>query len=374
MKKIIAIPLLSVFLLTILSGCGSSAEQQAQEKAPELIEPMGVDIDTAEAKIMDLSCIQSFQGEVVPEIKEVSFKSSGNIGKLYVSIGDKVKKGQILATLASANEQVKTKKDELKQKKQSDKEANQIMALDIKRLKEELRQLKKQYKKEKDAIKKKNIKEQMISKKEDIKIEQVKLRQKKETQELENADLQADIDEIAKSVTDAKIYSPVDGEIISLPGGEGYMVQGGNTAVTIADMENVKLRTEYLGNSTLAKASSYVAVIKGKRYEVIPEEQEISQFDIEMGNYPTSTYYTFVDKNVKLTVGDSATLDLHDASAKEALVIPTNAVYKSDEDNYVYVMKGNVKNKVSVTLGASNDAYMQILTGIKEGDVVYVQS
>ncbi len=372
MKKAMAVTLLSVFLVTTLSGCGGNENKQVV--VPELIEPMGVDIDTAEAKIMDLSCIQSFQAEIVPEIKEVSFKSSGNIGKIYVSIGEKVKKGQILATLASANEQVKLKREELKQKKKSDTEANQIMALDIKRLKEELSQLKKQLKKEKVAKNRKNIKQQIVSKKEDIKIEQLKLRQQKETQAMENAGLQADIDEIAKSVTDAKLYSPVTGEVISLPGGEGYMVQGGNAAVTIADMENVKLRTEYLGNSTLAKASSYVAVVKGKRYEVIPEEQEISQFDIEMGNYPASTYYTFVDKDVKLTVGDSATLDLHDASAKEALVIPTNAIYKTSEDNYVYVMKGNVKNKVSVTLGASNDAYTQIMTGIKEGDVVYVQS
>ena len=58
---------------------------------------------------------------------------------------------------------------------------------------------------------------------------------------------------------------------------------------------------------------------------------------------------------------------------KDALVVPSNAVYRTKSDSYVYLMKGNAKKKVSVTVGTATDAYTQILTGVKEGDVVYVQ-
>ena len=86
-----------------LSGC----EKEAVVPVPELVEPVGVDIDTAVVKKMDFSSVKSYEGEIVPNIKGLYFVSSGNIGKMYVSTGQKVKKGQLLATLSSVDSGVR---------------------------------------------------------------------------------------------------------------------------------------------------------------------------------------------------------------------------------------------------------------------------
>ena len=102
------------------------------------------------------------------------------------------------------------------------------------------------------------------------------------------------------------------------------------------------------------------------------EEQNISQYDIEMGNFPSSTYFDY-RSDVHAQVGDSVSIDLYNNETDDALVVPSNAVYKTKGSYYVYRMEGGAKKRVNVTTGTITDAYTQILSGVKEGDVVYVQ-
>lgn len=365
----LAAALLSGIILFSLMGCGAN---DASVQIPELREPAGVDVDTAVVKKMDFSSVESFQGEIVPDIKGLYFVSSGNIGNMYVTTGDKVKKGQLLATLTSVDGGVKELKKQLRDTDRQNRETNRISQCDIDQMKEELQQLKTQYKKEKEGAVKAGIKQKILEKEEDIGIAGLRLSQQKETQALQRKFLLEDIEAARQQTKDSKLISPVNGEIISTAGGSGYMVQGGVTAVNVADMEHPRIRTSYVSSSVLGKASSYVAMVNGKKYRVKVEEQELDPMDIEMGQYPENTWFDFVDKaNAK--VGDSATIELYNEMSEDALVVPSNAVFRVKSENYVYRMEGNVKKKTEVTIGTETDAYTQILTGLKEGDVVYVQ-
>lgn len=359
-KKIAGMVLAATLVMASLTGCGG---EKAAVDVPELIEPVGVDVDIVKVKKMDLSSVSSFQGQIVPEIINLYFVNSGVIGNMNVTVGDKVKKGQLLASLTSADGSVKELKEQLAQKKLEDKDSNEISECDIQRLQEELSQLKAQ----------KANKAQITEKKESIKIAKLALKHQKEQQQLNYKHLQEDIAEAVRQTKESKIYAPVDGEIISTTGGSGYMVQGGMPALSIADMSKPRIQTEYIGNSILGKASAYMAVVNGKKYAIEVEEQEVSQFDIEMGIYPPNTWFNFTEK-ASLPIGESATIDLYTDTAKDALVIPSNSLYRVKGETYVYRMDGNVKKKASVTVGTSTDAYVQILTGLKEGDEVYVQN
>lgn len=352
-----------------LSGC----EKEAVVPVPELVEPVGVDIDTAVVKKMDFSSVKSYEGEIVPNIKGLYFVSSGNIGKMYVSTGQKVKKGQLLATLSSVDSGVRQLQKQLREKQKENKEANQILQCDIDKMREELGQLKSRWKKEKGKAAKAGLKKQSAEKEEDIDIAVLQLSQQKQTQALELKHLRQDISAAKKQTKDSKLISPVNGEIISTAGGNGYMVQAGVTAVNVADMQHPRIQTGYVASDTLAGASRYVAVINGKEYRVKAEEQEISPMDLEMNIRPSNTWFDFVDA-VNLKVGDSATIELYNDMAEDALVVPSNAVFDVKREHYVYKMNGDVKVKTNVTIGAKTDAYTQILAGLKEGDAVYVQN
>lgn len=201
----------------------------------------------------------------------------------------------------------------------------------------------------------------------------MKLEQQKELQQLEIRQKEADIKEAQKSTKNSKLYSTIDGEVISTSGGSGYMVQGGSVAIQVANMDAPRLKTAYVSDSKLAKASSYVAIVDGKKYKVEVEEQEVSRQDIEMGNYPKNSWFDFVADHVDAKVGGSATIELYTDTVKDALVVPANAVYRSKEESYVYLVEGDAKTKTIVKTGTETDAYIQIESGVKEGDVVYVE-
>ncbi len=353
----------------LLCGCG----EKEVVKAPELINAVGVDMDTVQVKKMDLSGVTSFSAQIVPRIEGLAFMSSGSIEKLYVTIGDKVKKGELLATLSGVSGQVKTIKEEIKNLQSANEDANKQSFYDIKMQKENLKNLKKQRKKAKKSSEKKNLNSQITIAEEDIKIAEEKLNQQKELQQLEIRQKERKLASAKKGSKNTKLYSTISGEVIGTTGGTGYMVQGGNVAIQIADMNHPRIKTSYVADSKLAKASSYVAVVDGKKYEVEVEAQELTKEQIERGEYPSNTWFDFVEKNVNIPVGKSANVELYTDSVKDALVVPSNAVFQAGEEKYVYVVTGDAKTKTVVTTGTETDAYVQIVTGVKEGELVYVE-
>lgn len=89
---------LLILSLMGLSGCG---RQESTANVPKLKDPVGVDVDTAKVKKMNLSSVNSYSGEVVPDMVGAYFANSGQAGAVKVEVGDKVKKGQLLATLTA---------------------------------------------------------------------------------------------------------------------------------------------------------------------------------------------------------------------------------------------------------------------------------
>lgn len=369
-RRTVCFVLTTILMAFTCVGCGN---QEIVEDVPKLIEPVGVDIDKATVKKMDLSSMNSYQGEIVPDIKGLYFVNSGQIASVKVEIGDKVKKGQLLATLKGANTTVKELQAELRDLQDENTELNAGAKNKIMQMKEEWKKLDKQYRSAKTKKEKKSFKKQAIAQEESIKTEELKLKHQKELQALMISDLKSDLAAATRKTKLDKLYSNVNGEVISKTIAPGDFIGGGSVVINVADMEKTRIRTEYIGSSVLNKANSYHAMINGKKYEVTVEEQEVSKLDIEMGNYPSNTYFDYT-KDMHVSVGDSVSIDLYHNAKEGALVIPSNAVYKAKEGHYVYRMDGNAKKKVSVKLGTKTDAYTQILTGLNEGDVVYVQN
>lgn len=370
-KKTTISLVLTVGIVTI--GCVGCASEEKAQNVPELVEPVGVDIDTATVRKMNLSSMNSYEGQIVPDIKGLYFLNSGQVASVKVEIGDKIKKGQLLATLKGADTTVKDLQKDLRDMQEENTELNEAAKNKILQMKEEQRGLEKKVKKASVKKEKNSLKKQVTALKETIKTEELKLKQQKELQASMVGNLREDL-AVAKSKTKMdKLYSSVNGEVLSKTIAPGDFISGGSAVISVADMEKTRIRTDYIGSAELNKASSYHAMINGKKYEVTAEEQELSQFDVEMENYPDNTYFDY-KKDVDVAVGDSVSVDLYHNEKEDALVVPSNAVYKTKDNTYVYRMEGSAKKKVIVTTGTETDAYTQILTGLKEGDVVYVQS
>ena len=94
MKKHLA-AIAGLLILMTLAGCGA----QRTSDAPQLLEPVDVRVDVAQAKIDTIYNITSYDGEIVPHVEELQFVTDGIIDEVKVSLGDIVEKDQVLVTL-----------------------------------------------------------------------------------------------------------------------------------------------------------------------------------------------------------------------------------------------------------------------------------
>ena len=98
----------------------------------------------------------------------------------------------------------------------------------------------------------------------------------------------------------------------------------------------------------------------------------------EVWTYSSSgSYFTSIvtfENNGNLKIGMSATCEIIIESAENVVAVPKEAVQTSDSGSYVIVVdsEGNTSN-VTVETGISNDAYIEIKSGITENTTVQMQ-
>lgn len=99
----------------------------------------------------------------------------------------------------------------------------------------------------------------------------------------------------------------------------------------------------------------------------------------EVGTYSSSgSYFSAVvtfDNNGNQKIGMSATCEIIIESAEDVIAVPIEAVQTSDDGKYVIVVnEDGTTNNVTVETGISNDAYIEIKSGITENTTVKVQT
>ena len=87
--------------------------------------------------------------------------------------------------------------------------------------------------------------------------------------------------------------------------------------------------------------------------------------------YPVEITFT---KTEDMLLGMSASATIYIDEAKDAVLIPVNALQEKGNVTFVYTQKdaeGNLSGEVEVETGLSNGSQVEILSGLKEGDTVY---
>ena len=90
------------------------------------------------------------------------------------------------------------------------------------------------------------------------------------------------------------------------------------------------------------------------------------------------TYYSAVitlDKVENMMNGMTASVEVRIQGVDDAILVPVEAVHQTSDIYYVYTQydeeTGLYSGMVEVTIGLSNSSYMEIVSGLSEGDTVY---
>jgi len=372
-------PLLAVLILILSTSCsriegGSEKIAAATEDAPPVV-------PTAKVARMDLVNDLVLTAEFEPfQQVDLMAKVSGYVRSIGVDIGDRVHTGQVLATLEipemeddltraaasidQAQAEIVTASDELRRAEA----AHEMAHLSYNRIADVL-------KREPDLVPQQEVDEahsrdlvaeaQVAAAKSNLKTAEQHAR-------VSRAD-QGRVETLHKYMT---ITAPFDGVVTKRYANIGAMIQSGTSSQA---MPVVQLSQNNLLRLILPVPESSVGRVRvGETVEMrvpslgrtFPGRVARLAEKVQPSSRTMDTEVDVQNPTLTLIPGMYAEVNLHIAESRRALTVPLDAVDRSTAAARAYLIAAGVIHIVPVTLGIETDQNVEILSGLKEGDVV----
>ena len=346
-----------------------------------------VEFITKKAKKGSFSKKVDATGEIfATELIDVGAQVSGQIKKLYVKLGDQVKKGDMIASIDSSTQQnsIDNKEAQLA-----------IYKAQLESAKVALNIAKTQFDRE-NALFTKNAtsKQEFESAKNTYSANSAKIKELEA--QIKQTNIELSTAKINLGYT--KITAPRDGTVVSVQVEEGQTVNANQTTptiVNIADLSRVKMKMQIAeGDITKIKVGTPV------EYSILSEptkkfQTTVSSIDpglttLSDGSYGSSSsskssyssssssssavyYYaqSIVDnKDGILRIGMTTQNELLIANVEDAIIVPSIGIKKDENGTFVYVLKDGKPVKTAVKTGIKDNLDTQIISGINEGDEI----
>ena len=363
MKLIQKILLWSVVAaLIVLSGCSAAVN----DDIPELIEPRGMEPDIAIAEYGEIFNVVAVEGLVLPYIHELSFAASGIVDEVFVTVGTEVKAGDVIARLDSA----------MYEKSLIAAEDNLSYNVAVWELNEKKAEAQIEIAKiELEALVKSGASASSVElKKIEIAEMENKLNADKALWELTKGDLEQSIAQLSEQVECSVLTAPCDGTIVNNNAVEGGYAMANSSLFRLAEDANLYISTAFVTADQIDKAIEIYGTVAGKKVEVeyVPMDRVEFISRNDRGDDMSSTFVVTDAGDVNVTSGMSSVIFIVTEREDNALIVPACAVRQDINGNFVYIVDENgTQIRRNIKRGIFNDAYVQIIEGLEEGDVVY---
>ncbi|KGQ68862.1 efflux RND transporter periplasmic adaptor subunit [Gallibacterium anatis] len=307
---------------------------------------------------------------------EVGARVSGKVEKILVKLGQKVKKGELIAeldsitqenTLNSAQAQLAAYKAQLVAAQTAYRVANS-----------NFQRIAKLYKRKASSLDDyENAQNNLDSAKANVEQIQAQIKQS-----------EIEVNTAATNLNYTKITSPIDGTVISIPVSVGQTVNANQTTPTIiqvADLDTMLIKPE-ISEGDITKIKPGMKV----QFTTLAEPDEIYQAEIasvdpalttltdnEYSESVSDTNAIYYYANVlvpnpehKLQIGMTTQNTIITAQKQHVLVVPTLAIQKRNGQNSVQILDGDKVVEKVVQIGLHDDINTEILSGLNEGDNV----
>lgn len=391
----------------------------------------GVEIEVEKVARRTLLETVSASGKVFPETEvKISSDVSGEVVELYVEEGDSVKQGQLLARVDPEAFQSAVERGEASVNNARAQEANAKAGLE--RTKAQYVQAKAQKEQieaqlvNARAIHKRNeqlIKEGVISEADfdaslsNLEALEANLRSAEANVKSADANLEAarqsikaasftvksaeaSLKELKTSLRRTSIYAPMEGIVsrLSIELGErvvGTIQMTGTEMMRIADLSKMEVQVEVNENDVLRvslddevdiEVDAYLdRKFKGKVVQIANSANDegiaglatdqVTNFIVTINIDPES-YKGLISAQQPFPFrpGMSAAVDIYTDKAEGVLSVPIQSVttrtIKEEEEEVVFVMKGDTVAQVAVLTGIQDDTNIEVKSGLKEGEPV----
>ncbi|QEK11798.1 efflux RND transporter periplasmic adaptor subunit [Crassaminicella thermophila] len=356
MKRKIILIFTAILLITLLST-GCEKKNKVFAKQEKLIR-----VKTEKVSKKNLILKTTLSGKIKPfEESSIVPKIPGKVTSVNVEIGDRVKKGDILFKL--------DQQDMLNAVKQAEAAYNLAVA-NFNLTKESFENSKRNFERSKVLYKQGAISKQAFEQSKlqasDAKLEAAKASVEQARINLENAKLK---------LSDCIVKAPISGFITSVGINKGEMASSNMPAVTIANLDTVIIETsisEHLINK-VHKGDEVDVFIKSASQK--PFKGKISA----LSPAPTKNGLTYPikialdNKDALVKAGMFAEISIVSDKKENIIAIPSDAIVIKDGNEVVFLIDNNQAKEQKVSLGLDNGKYVEILKGLKEGDIIVIK-
>ncbi|HOX10940.1 MAG TPA: efflux RND transporter periplasmic adaptor subunit [Candidatus Moranbacteria bacterium] len=347
--KNIIIPVSIVVLLAVLAGVSFASSQSNQTS--NKTSPQRGDI-TDQLKL---------SGNIQPEnTLDLGFERAGKVSKIYVKVGDNVKKGQLLAELNPEETNI-----------------SYAQAISDQRVAEA--QLA-QAKDDKDAqkAKLKSVEKSSTANKYDEKAQKEVVNQSDSNINAKEALLQKANEAVQNTKVQGgktKLYAPTNGTITKQSLEEGEIISSYTSAISLIGDGTLEIQA-YVSEIEVAKISlGAKAMIKIDANQKENLDATVSAIDpVETNSANVSSYKVTLIPSFsidKLKSGMMVDIILNLGEKKNTLIIPTQSVFEENGKSFVLTIANGIQTKKEIQLGANDQAgKVEVLSGIGEQDEI----
>lgn len=368
---------LGIFLLSAvaLGGCGQQAAQGTiiELKESALNQPQKIEVVRGDM------CIATYcDAYVGPRVEQLSFEDDGVFGEFHVQLGDVVKEGDILATPAtdSIEDAVERLEEEIASyirtynyRKASMENSLAIIQVQLDKTYAEIETYEYLSPEFTAACGKAGNYDEQRKKLE------LQIKQLTETYNLELPYKQKTLEKLRSQCEGNTIVAPFDGTVIALAEVErGNNISKDLYYVALADTSVSYARCENVSNTTLGRLKEVLFWMDGKEYEVTSIPMDYDYYmETRNNNEVAYSEFEITNPGEEIAMGDYGKIKLVSEYKKDVLILPETALKISGGNYYVYKDVDGQYQQVPVKVGVKDGINVEILEGLEEGDVVYVQ-
>lgn len=366
---------LIVLGVVILNGC-SSREQSASEKNAPVSEQEPKKVEVTKVTRQKIADIPEISANIVPSVSlDVIAKTGGDVAQILKKRGEFVNQGEVLINMYSADAEfqreraflsLKAVQNALAQSRMKTKQDLQSMTENYNRIKndyddglatrDQLDQAEAQLNQTQTAMERYN--------QQDPDVQSMEIALNNARISLQQAD---------QALASLIIKAPVSGVLTDVPVVEGMILQRGTIVGSIQKLNPIKIITQLTSEESAfihgkTELPYYVqgTEIKGKGQivyisNVADERTNKYELNLELAN-----------KEMNLKPGMKALVLLGDEQDLMAVSVPTYSIMKDGEETYVFVLNQDTVEKRKVRLGRLNEPNQEIISGVKEGEMVVI--
>jgi HlyD family secretion protein len=186
---------------------------------------------------------------------------------------------------------------------------------------------------------------------------------------------------LENNIEQSSIKAEFDGVITELNVHQGGMTQAGVVVVEIQDENNLGAYVEVLAEDAEDTVVGMPFVISGKNgneelkvSRIYPKAQtKVSDLGVEQKRVRIEADLGELEENHSYKIGSEMDVVIVLEEKDNVLLVDKDAVYEKSEKQYVTVIENNAETEREVTTGIKDDDNIEISSGLKENEVVLIE-